>query len=62
MHGAVQYNYCHFSNNNANGSGGAIYKTGSNDIVVIDRNSYNNNTAYSFGGAVYACAWDKQFY
>ena len=43
---------CHFSNNNARGSGGAIYKIGSNDIVEIGRNTYNNNTAYSFGGAV----------
>jgi predicted outer membrane repeat protein len=45
---------CIFLNNIAlSGSGGAMYKTGSNDIVVIGRNTYDNNTAYYFGGAVY---------
>ena len=44
---------CQFISNFARGSGGAIYKTGRNDIIVIGRNTYSNNTAYSFGGAVY---------
>ena len=44
---------CIFINNTAGGSGGAIFKTGNNGIIVIDDNSYNNNVAYSFGGAVY---------
>ena len=43
---------CQFISNFARGSGGAIYKTGRNDIIVIGRNTYSNNTAYSFGGAV----------
>ena len=38
---------CHFINNTAGGSGGALYKTGRNDWTVIDGNSYNSNTAYS---------------
>ena len=46
---------CQFINNAASGNGGAIYKTGSNDNLMIYENSYNiiNNITYSFGGAVY---------
>ena len=45
---------CEFTNNRAqNASGGAIYKNGMNNRLVISQNSYNGNTAGTFGGAIY---------
>ena len=44
---------CQFINNYASTSGGAVYETGVNDVLVVERNYYANNTANSFGGALY---------
>ena len=44
---------CQFINSIArNASGGAIYKNGKNTELMIDKNSYVNNTANAFGGAI----------
>ena len=39
---------CHFINNFASASGGAVYKSGSNNVLVVERNYYENNRAGSF--------------
>ena len=44
---------CQFINNYATYSGGAVYKTGANDVLVMERNYYANNRANSDGGALY---------
>ena len=45
---------CQFINNVArNANGGAIHKSGKNNILVIDQNSYVNNIANAFGGAIF---------
>ena len=42
---------CQFINNYVTHNGGAVY--GSNNVFVVERNNYVNNTANSFGGALY---------
>ena len=48
-----------FINNTVSRSGGAIYKTRSNDSTMIHSNYFSGNTENVFGGALYY--WHKQF-
>lgn len=44
---------CTFISNVATGSGRAIFKTRSSEVLTIERNQFHLNSAGSFGGAVY---------
>lgn len=44
---------CQFIFNTAGESGGAVYKTGSNDSLIVDNSYCSSNLANAFGGTLY---------